>query len=80
MTTEVTAQSIALAYVKGLVPALETHSEAAFQFNRLPNIPWHLREQVRSIEGKLDRVIDDCIDLVSKLGTDEAKDYLETQW
>ena len=80
MTTEVRPQTIALQFVRQLVPVIEKHEAAASAFNDLPNIPWNLRQQVRTIEGKLNGIVIDCIDLVGRLGTDEAEDYLVEQW
>lgn len=78
MTTE--AADTALQYVQQLVPDLKRHSAGAGLFNTLPNIPWHLRQQVRTIEGKLDGILEDCADLVTRLDTDDAYAYLEEQW
>jgi hypothetical protein len=80
MTTEMAPQTVALWFVRELVPDLEKRIKAASSFNDLPNIPWNLRQQVRTIEGKLDAIVIDCIDLVGRLGTEEAEAYLEEQW
>jgi hypothetical protein len=80
MPVEIDPRFIALQYVKGLVPDLEKHETAAEAFNDLPNIPWNLRQKIRTLEGKLSGIVFDCIDLVATLGTDEAEDYLEEQW
>lgn len=80
MTTEVKPEAIALHFIKQLVPDLEKQIEAAAKFNDLPSIPWSLRQQIRTIEGKLDNVVLECIELVGRLGTDEAEEYLEEQW
>lgn len=80
MTTEVAPKMIALQFIKQLVPVLEKQIESAAAFNDLPSIPWELRQQIRTIEGKLDNVVLECIELVGRLGTDEAEAYLEEQW
>jgi hypothetical protein len=80
MTVEITPEAIALGFIAQLVPDLERRIAQATAFNDLPNIPWHFRERIRTIEGKLDKIIEDCIELVARLGTDEAETYLEEQW
>lgn len=80
MTTEVAPETVALLFVKQLVPDLENHAKYAESFNDLPSIPWRVRQQIRTIEGHLDSVVDECIELVDKLGTDEAEAYLNEHW
>lgn len=77
---EIGPEAIVLDYIRRLVPDLETKITAASAFNQLPSIPWNWREAMRMIEGKLDGIVIDCIDIVGRLGTEEAEAYLEQQW
>jgi len=62
--------------------AVETINDCSFrsakaaQLNLQSDIPWGLRERIRTIQGLFDKAEDAAIDMLVSHGTDEAAEWL----
>ena len=56
MAVEVSTDQVVIEILRPIVESVKVQSRACDRFNDLPDIPWHRREQLRTLQGKLDGI------------------------
>jgi len=52
----------------------------AAMLNLVADIPWNIRERVRTIEGLADRIDDELVEILDRMDTDAARNLIYVTW
>lgn len=55
-------------------------SDGVEDLNRHSHLDWRLRTALRDLEGMLDKVEWQCLDVLERVGSEEAMDVIEEIW
>ena len=69
-----------LAFVQAIAPVASTYSTAANQLNQQADIAWRIRERIRTVEGFLDKIDEQLIEIATAVDTDDAEGLIEALW
>ena len=69
-----------LAFVQAIAPVASRYATAANQLNQQADIAWRIRERIRTVEGFLDKIDEQLIEILTAVGTDEAEALIEQLW
>ncbi len=71
---------VCLAFAKSTIAQAGEAASNASAINQEQALSWYRREQLRTVEGILDRIVVECVELIHRDGSDEADAFLESYY